>query len=189
MICEAVKTDVKEPKGLIERILRIEGTPVCEISPTVVLTTESPQIKDQLVPENPNRISTASVQGALLLQAMLRLQSPHNEVVIRRLLFYLLRIFPLTMIPARSFEQLLPEARLALAHDATSSRVIDAMFESPTVTRKSKRTVIMAYIGTYHLLVDDRIGSRVGDRCWANADPYLKVNRSLQSRSATRLIE
>jgi hypothetical protein len=101
MICEAVKTDVKEPKGLIERILGIEGTPVCEISPTIVLTTEFPQIKDQLVPENPNRISvpTTSIQGALLLQAILRLQSPHNEVVIRRLLFYLLRIFSPTMIP------------------------------------------------------------------------------------------
>ena len=36
MICEAVKTDVNEPKGLIERILGIEGTPVCEISPTFV---------------------------------------------------------------------------------------------------------------------------------------------------------
>jgi hypothetical protein len=101
MICEAVKTDVKEPKGLIERILGIEGMPVCEISPTIVLTTELPQSKDQLVPENPDRISlpTTSIQGALLLQAMLRLQSPHNEVVIRRLLFYLLRIFSLTMMP------------------------------------------------------------------------------------------
>jgi len=87
MICEAIKTDVKEPNGLIERILGIEGTPVCEILSTVVLTTESPQMEDQLVQENPNRISVpaASIQGALLLQAMLRLQSPHNEVVIRRL--------------------------------------------------------------------------------------------------------
>jgi hypothetical protein len=100
MICEAVKTDVKEPKGLIERILGIEGTPVCENSPYICLTTEPPQIKDQLEPENPNRISvpTTSIQGALLLQAMLHLQSPHNEVVIHRLLFYLLRISPLTMI-------------------------------------------------------------------------------------------
>ena len=75
-----------------------------------------------------------------------------------------------------SFEKMSPDQRLALAHDATSSRVIDAVFESSTMTRKSKRGVIMAYIGQYHLLVDDRIGSRVGDRCWANSDPFLKVS-------------
>jgi len=33
----------------------------------------------------------------------------------------------------------------------------------------------MSLIGHFHTLVDDRIGSRVGDRCWAFADPYLKV--------------
>ncbi|TFY50803.1 hypothetical protein EVG20_g11321 [Dentipellis fragilis] len=33
----------------------------------------------------------------------------------------------------------------------------------------------MTFIGHYPELVDDRIGSRVGDRCWAAADPYLKV--------------
>lgn len=39
----------------------------------------------------------------------------------------------------------------------------------------------MSLIEHYHLLVDDRIGSRVGDRCWASADPYLKekIGRSL----------
>lgn len=39
----------------------------------------------------------------------------------------------------------------------------------------------MSFIGHYHALVDDRIGSRVGDRCWAFADPYLreKIARSL----------
>lgn len=69
------------------------------------------------------------------------------------------------------------EELLALAHDKTSSRVLDVVFESPTVTRKSKRALIMAFIGQYHLLVDDKFGSRVGDRCWSNADPYLKVRR------------
>jgi nucleolar protein 9 len=40
----------------------------------------------------------------------------------------------------------------------------------------------MSFIGHYHVLVDDRIGSRVGDRCWAFADPYLRV-RSYLCRS------
>lgn len=39
----------------------------------------------------------------------------------------------------------------------------------------------MAFLEHYHELVDDRIGSRVGDRLWAAADPYLKekIARSL----------
>ena len=41
----------------------------------------------------------------------------------------------------------------------------------------------MSFIGHYHQLVDDRIGSRIGDRCWNSADPYLKekIARSLMS--------
>jgi nucleolar protein 9 len=38
-----------------------------------------------------------------------------------------------------------------------------------------KRKLILSFVGHFHLLVDDRIGSRVGDRLWAAADPYLKV--------------
>ena len=68
-----------------------------------------------------------------------------------------------------------------MAHHPTSSRVLDALLDSPTVPYKAKRKFVMAFIGHYHVLVDDRIGSRVGDRCWAAADPYLreKIARSL----------
>lgn len=62
-----------------------------------------------------------------------------------------------------------------MAYHVTSSRVLDAVLESPTVPHKEKRKFVMTFIGHYHLLVDDRIGSRVGERCWAFADPYLKV--------------
>jgi nucleolar protein 9 len=64
---------------------------------------------------------------------------------------------------------------LTLAHDATSSRVLDALMEAPTVPKMVKRKLILSFVGHFHLLVDDRIGSRVGDRLWAAADPYLKV--------------
>ena len=36
---------------------------------------------------------------------------------------------------------------------------------------------MLKFVGHFHELVDDRIGSRVGDRMWAGSDPYLKVNR------------
>ena len=54
----------------------------------------------------------------------------------------------------------------------------DVLLDSPTVPLKAKRQFVMDFMGHYHLLVDDRIGSRVGDRCWAFADTYLKVHFS-----------
>ena len=62
-----------------------------------------------------------------------------------------------------------------MAHDVTASRVLDVVLQSPTVPFKEKRRFVMSFIGRYHILVDDRIGSRVGDNCWAFADPYLRV--------------
>ena len=70
-------------------------------------------------------------------------------------------------------------AVIAMAHDAIASRVLDAILTSPTVSFKERRRFVMHFIGHYHKLVDDRIGSRVGDNCWAFADPYLKVSRVL----------
>jgi hypothetical protein len=57
--------------------------------------------------------------------------------------------------------------------------VLDALLDSRTVSRKDKRALVMLFIGHFHLLVDDRIGSRVADRCWAFADPYLRVGGAL----------
>jgi len=68
-----------------------------------------------------------------------------------------------------------PQDLLAVAHDVTSSRVLDVVFESPTVPKKSKNALVLAFLGHFHELVDDRIGSRVGDRCWGEADPFLRV--------------
>ena len=67
------------------------------------------------------------------------------------------------------------EDLLNTAYHATSSRVLDVLLDSPTVPSKTKRKFLLSLIGQYHVLVDDRIGSRVGDRCWAYADPYLRV--------------
>ncbi|KAJ6567278.1 armadillo-type protein [Mycena vulgaris] len=103
------------------------------------------------------------VQGAVLLQSLLRLSEPHNQLVIASL----------TSMPV--------EEILLMAHHAISSRVLDALLDSATVPPKIKRQFVLSFIGSYHLLVDDRIGSRVGDRCWAFSDTYLKekIARSL----------
>ncbi|EMD40990.1 hypothetical protein CERSUDRAFT_149573 [Gelatoporia subvermispora B] len=104
-------------------------------------------------------------QGAVLLQAMLRMSSPVNEAIVD------------------SIQSLSMDELLGMAHHVTSSRVLDALLESPSVSAKAKRKFILGLIGHFHELVDDRIGSRVGDRCWAFADPYLKekIARSLIS--------
>ena len=90
----------------------------------------------------------------------------------------ILSISDLPCSPPQSLQALSIDELTAMAHHPTSSRVLDALLDSPTVPYKAKRRFVMAFIGHYHVLVDDRIGSRVGDRCWASADPYLKVRLS-----------
>ncbi|KAJ3849729.1 armadillo-type protein [Lentinula lateritia] len=113
--------------------------------------------------------SQSSIQGSLLLQSLLKLSSPHNQPVID------------------SLEALDVSELIKIAHNATSSRVLDVLLESETVPIKAKRSFVQSSIGNYHLLVDDRIGSRVGDRCFAFADTYLKekIARSLIPQEQT----
>ena len=68
---------------------------------------------------------------------------------------------------------------VAMAHHPTSSRVLDTIFESPTVPYRTRNKFVLRFMGHFHELVDDRIGSRVGDRMWAGSDPYLKVGGEL----------
>jgi hypothetical protein len=71
------------------------------------------------------------------------------------------------------------EERIKISHNAAGSRIFDELLDSPTILPKVKRQFVMDFIGHYHLLVDDKLGSRVGDRCWAFADTYLKVKSYL----------
>lgn len=64
---------------------------------------------------------------------------------------------------------------MKITRNPTSSRVFDSLLDSPSVPAKSKRQFVLDFIGHYHTLVDDKIGSRIGDRCWAFSDTYLKV--------------
>ncbi|PFH50317.1 hypothetical protein AMATHDRAFT_61237 [Amanita thiersii Skay4041] len=111
-----------------------------------------------------SRLEPASY-GAQLLQSLLRLSEPHNGLVIN------------------SINSLPMEERIKLAHNSYSSRIYDVLLDSPSVPQKAKRKFVMDFIGHYHLLVDDRFGSHVVDRCWDFADTYLKekIARSLIS--------
>ncbi|KAG8863724.1 Nucleolar protein 9 [Tulasnella sp. 330] len=102
------------------------------------------------------RTKEPSVQGALILQSLLHLNAPHNGMVLR------------------SVEALLPEESLSMAKSPVSSRVFDVLLESSTVPYRSKRALVTAFIGQFHLLVDDRVGSFVAEKLWQAGDPYLR---------------
>ncbi|KAI5481043.1 rRNA processing protein Nop9 [Pseudohyphozyma bogoriensis] len=97
-----------------------------------------------------------ATQGSVLLQSWLKLSSPHQQVVID------------------SINSLGVPGITTLTRDATSSRVLDALLSSPTTPAREKRKFLMSLIGHYHLLADDRLGSRVVERCWEAADVFLK---------------
>lgn len=99
------------------------------------------------------------VQGSLILQSWLQIK---NNAVVKSLIA-------------------MPIPRLiVLASDPMASRVIDAFLdeENKAVPYKDRRTFLRNLIGHYTTLADDRIGSRVAERCWAVADPFLRVRKS-----------
>ncbi|KAK0436058.1 armadillo-type protein, partial [Desarmillaria tabescens] len=98
-----------------------------------------------------------NVQGALLLQSMLRLKDPYNAGTIESILS-----LPITSL-------------IPLAQHPISSCVLDIFLNSPTVPHKVKHLLVLAFLGHFHELVDDRIRSRVGERCWGWSDTYMKV--------------
>lgn len=111
-------------------------------------------------PEKPNE---PALQGALLLQSWLHLPAPHSSAVIDSLIS-----IPLDML-------------MVFSSNAVASHVVDAALDSPSVQPKDRRRLLMHFVGSYHKLADDRLGSRVADHCWAAADVYLKV-RTVSSR-------
>ena len=76
---------------------------------------------------------------------------------------------------ANSINSLSVPDLITMTHHPTSSRVLDTIFESPTVPQRTRNKFVLKFLGHFHELVDDRFGSRVGDRMWAGSDPYLKV--------------
>lgn len=66
-----------------------------------------------------------------------------------------------------------------MTHHPISSRLFDAVIESPTVAFKNSRKIIMAFNGKWFEMVDDKVGSRVGEKLWDGCDGFLKVRSAL----------
>ncbi|RPD62032.1 ARM repeat-containing protein [Lentinus tigrinus ALCF2SS1-7] len=168
LILDAFELGAEDKKALlVPCVLRLKSSQQLQDYQRALASAGQDEEKDAEEPHHKRRKTDdplePKTQGAVLLQSMLRLPSPHNDIV-------------LDSLHALSLDEL-----TEMAHHPTSSRVLDAVLESPSVPYKAKRKFVMTFIGHYHVLVDDRIGSRVGDRCWAFADPYLKekIARSL----------
>ncbi|KAG9091763.1 Nucleolar protein 9 [Ceratobasidium sp. 370] len=87
-----------------------------------------------------------TVQGAVLVQSMIRFSEPYNQIIVQS-------------IQTQGVEKL-----IAMSRNPISSRILDVFLESPSVQVRDKRNFLLGLMGHYHTLVDDRIGSRIGDR-------------------------
>ncbi|KAI0356684.1 ARM repeat-containing protein [Trametes cingulata] len=159
LVCSAFDLESEEDQKLfVPCVLRLK--PLAEYKRDVEAASKSTEKQTEEEPRHKRRKTEdplePKTQGAVLLQSVLRLPSPHVNIV-------------LDSLQAIGVDEL-----VQMAHHVTSSRVLDAVLESPTVPHKDKRKFVMTFLGHYHVLADDRIGSRVAERCWAFADPYLK---------------
>ncbi|KAI9449635.1 ARM repeat-containing protein [Lactarius psammicola] len=75
---------------------------------------------------------------------------------------------------SKNIESLQPQELLALTYHPAGSRVPDAIIDGATTPPRARRSLLRALEAHFADVIDDRIGSRVGARCWAAADPYLK---------------
>ncbi|KAG9219045.1 hypothetical protein CCMSSC00406_0001455 [Pleurotus cornucopiae] len=159
-------TTPEQKRALVSCVICL--LPISDYEETLKRTSTEKHADNNKKSPNKNDPLEPKVQGALLLQSSLRLPEPHCRLVLD------------------SLASLSMEDSIRLGYHPAGSRVFDALLESPSVPFKDKRRFVMSFIGHYHLLVDDRIGSRVGDRCWAFADTYLKRKpdewRNLQSQ-------
>lgn len=53
--------------------------------------------------------------------------------------------------------------------------MLDAIIDGATTPPRARRSLLRTIEAHFADVIDDRIGVRVGARCWAAADPYLKV--------------
>ncbi|KAG8944967.1 Nucleolar protein 9 [Tulasnella sp. 424] len=175
IVCKAFGLENStDPAMVVNRILTLD--------PDEAMETESPLVTPDSMPSMyPNRLkargygprrtkqshasgsSEPTVQGALILQSMLRLSDPHNAMI------------------SEGIDSMTVEARVSLSTSPIASRILDALLDSPTVPAKAKRKLVSSFIGQYNILADDKLGSRVAENLYKAADPFLRerIARSL----------
>jgi len=103
------------------------------------------------------RLPDSNVQGSVLLQSILHtLPRPLEKILTEGL-----AALPIEII-------------IAFSRDPIGSRALDAVLKSPSITSATRRHFTMRFLGKYHELADDRIGSHIAETIWAISDVYLK---------------
>ena len=68
---------------------------------------------------------------------------------------------------------------IAYAKSPIASHLLDKVFLERSVPPKYKKKMMMMFMKSYKELVEDRLGSRVMDTIWEQADGYMKVRTHL----------
>ena len=68
------------------------------------------------------------------------------------------------------------ETLMGYASHPISSRLLDTIIQSPAVSPKDRRKVIMAFLERFKDLAQDKSGSWVAQAIWDKADGYMKVS-------------
>lgn len=76
---------------------------------------------------------------------------------------------------------------LEFASSPVASHLLDACLTSHAVPHKYRRKLLLAFMGHYRELAEDRMGSRVADTIWARADGFMKVSHRRLSWNCTTL--
>lgn len=80
-------------------------------------------------------------------------------------------------LPVSSLTSMNVEDLLVMAFSPISSHILDAALTSPNVEFKWRRKLLMAFMGHYLELAQDKLGSRVADTIWDRAaDGFTKVS-------------
>ncbi|KAA1103169.1 Nucleolar protein 9 [Puccinia graminis f. sp. tritici] len=103
------------------------------------------------------KLPESNVQGSVLLQSILQTLPRSLDAII-----------------TKGLAQLPIEVIIGISRDPIGSRALDALLKSPSITPSIRRHFTLRFLGNFHRLADDRIGSHVAETFWTISDVYLK---------------
>ncbi|KAJ9125324.1 hypothetical protein QFC22_000281 [Naganishia vaughanmartiniae] len=172
---EALRNVITELKASYQKALRVSKGEEEENAAELEETAEEPEAQQHgWKPRQPKRQTggtlNPTMQGALMLQDIIAAGKGLNETVLD------------------SLSSLSAEELLAMAFSPISSHILDAALTSPGVEFKWRRKLLIAFMGHYLELAQDKLGSRVADTIWDRAaDGFTreKIARSLIDHHGT----
>ena len=97
-----------------------------------------------------------TVPGAQLIQSIYQYGSPLNDKIIESVI------------------NLDTDKLLEICGSSSASRIIDGLIESDNIAFKYKHKLRLKLVGSYHLMADMRVGSRVAEKIYETSDGYFR---------------